>query len=867
VSRSPHSVPAPVCNWGRWTPKAGSRLRSLIGQAGSAVDAACLLLLVLLSFVTYSRELVLGWMPMDMDILTEGIPVMAWLGKTVRAGEDLLWVPGVLGGFPLAFGQYNLFDPVSLVAVVALDPNRATALVRLLYTALAGSTTYGYSRLMGLSPVPAFLAAACYEMNTESAAMPAYGNGVQSLFLLPTMLICTEMVARRGLRWGGVAALGVGGSMMAGGAYVTAIALLSAGLYTLARVIGFWKGGCRSLALKTALSMGTATILGMGLSALRVLPTVAITTESVRGAGMSLRAAAAGSPDLVGLFAGYLLPLTRLTDLGNRGEYNAPGYVGPFVLMLATLAVTVLRRSRNVAIFGGLAIFNMVASMGDEGPLFGLLHSLPGMGFFRGPQRFSTASAFFLALLAGMAMEEGVDSGVKLGRTGLKSLAVIATAVAGLALAAGILWLYGGDLGSGIRHFAEGYKLGAANPLRPRMALALLAIPAALWLLHLHRSGRVGRSLFSWLCASLTVLLLLAVDAGVTTRQPEPSGVPATARFLQKDGSLFRVMSGVNSITINLYLSFLTGADPTRVDGEAPQAYDFRYRFMRETLAKNFSLEYGLESVDGQALLQSRRQAIALCYLGSGGELDYFEQVDPKLAAKLWSMQNRNIMDHLPVLRAFNVKYVLTNLELWQHSESLRLAFTSPIPMFDPRAITNVYAYEVVGALPRAYLVPVASEVGGADEALDALASEKVDPSSIVLLEVVPPSPRGPRLNATRSTVDVVSYKSTEVLIEAETDGSGFLVLNDAYYPGWSAWVDGQESPVLVANGWVRAVVIPSAGRHTVRFAYEPPMFEEGKWVTGVSSVFLIAAAISSLAGLLRRAGRRSELSRRHSVP
>ena len=820
----------------------GRQFRACVGRAGASMDTACLLLLVLVGFLTYSRELLLGWMPMDMDILTEGIPFMAWLGRMIQSGQDPLWVSGVLGGFPLGFGEYPLFDPISWLAASILDGNRATAVVRLVYVTMGGVAAYGYSRTIGLSALVSLAAAVGYQLNTEAVGMPASGNGVQALFLLPTLLLCIEMVFDKGVSWASLAAACVAVSLSAGGAYVTAIALLNAGVYALARTVVSWGHGHRRKAMLSILALGAAVVLGLGVAGFRVLPTLVIAGDSVRGRGMSLAAAATGSPGLLGLLAGYLLPLSRMPELGNRGEYYAPGYIGPFLLLLAALAITRVRKSRLAAIFAGLALFNIMASMGDAGPLFGLLHSLPGMGFFRGPQRFSTASAFFLGLLAAVAMEQGVASQSKLGQSWPRMLAAFATAVVAFAFVAGVLWLYGGGLGSGVRGFADHYKLGAANPLRVRMALALLAIPAALWLLHLHRSGRVGRSLFSWLCVSLTVLLLLAVDAGVTTRQPEPSGVPATARFLQKDGSLFRVMSGVNSITINLYLSFLTGADPTRVDGEGPQAYDFRYRFMRETLAKNFSLEYGLESVDGQALLQSRRQAIALCYLGSGGELDYFEQVDPKLAAKLWSMQNRNIMDHLPVLRAFNVKYVLTNLELWQHSESLRLAFTSPIPMFDPRAITNVYAYEVVGALPRAYLVPVASEVGGADEALDALASEKVDPLDVVLLEEAPPSLRVPTLDVTRSRVDVVSYKSTEVVLEAQTDGSGFLVLNDAFHPGWSAWVDGQESPVLVANGWVRAVVIPSAGRHTVRFAYSPPMFLEGIRVALASLALVVLA-------------------------
>ncbi len=436
--------------------------------------------------------------------------------------------------------------------------------------------------------------------------------------------------------------------------------------------------------------------------------------------------------------------------------------------------------------------------------------------------------------------------------------AILATVAAVLALAAGAFWLYGGNLSAPLRQFAEANRLGAANPLRPRMALALLAIPATLWLLHLHRSGRLGRPVFGGLCVLLTATLLLVANLSVTVRQREPSDMPATIRFLQQDGSLFRVMSHTSSITLNSYLVFLAGGDPNKVDNEGPHELDFRYRYMAETLTSNLSLQYGLQSVNGQALLQSIRQAIALSYLGSvSSELSDFDQIDRRLAAKLWTIRNRNLLEHLPILRAFNVKYVLSNFDLSQHSDVLRRVFTSPIPMLDPRTLSDVYTYEVIGALPRAYLVGEAVRVGGPEEAMDALLEGRVDPARTVLLEPANApkgrftdlSPSEPRLNPDRSTVRVTSYANTEVSLEADTDGAGFLVLNDAFGPGWEARVDGLSEPVEVANGWVRAVTIERAGHHVIRFTYQPPLLAQGLLVS--------LASLALLAALMLTAGRR----------
>jgi uncharacterized membrane protein YfhO len=81
------------------------------------------------------------------------------------------------------------------------------------------------------------------------------------------------------------------------------------------------------------------------------------------------------------------------------------------------------------------------------------------------------------------------------------------------------------------------------------------------------------------------------------------------------------------------------------------------------------------------------------------------------------------------------------------------------------------------------------------------------------------------------------------VEVEAETEGEGLLVVCDAYWPGWTATLDGRPVPILRADALVRAVSWP-AGRHVLRMEYAP---EEVRWGWIVSAVSAVALAAIGL--------------------
>lgn len=103
------------------------------------------------------------------------------------------------------------------------------------------------------------------------------------------------------------------------------------------------------------------------------------------------------------------------------------------------------------------------------------------------------------------------------------------------------------------------------------------------------------------------------------------------------------------------------------------------------------------------------------------------------------------------------------------------------------------------------------------------------------------------RVRASSSgAVDVLAYESHESAFRVRAPADGFLFVSDTFYPGWRAFVDGAERPILRAEGAFRAVAVP-AGDHEVRMRYRPASFTLGLATTGVALLACAAALATAL--------------------
>ena len=157
-----------------------------------------------------------------------------------------------------------------------------------------------------------------------------------------------------------------------------------------------------------------------------------------------------------------------------------------------------------------------------------------------------------------------------------------------------------------------------------------------------------------------------------------------------------------------------------------------------------------------------------------------------------------------------------------------------PIEQIDPRLepgdlklvarTRDAYIYENPDALPRVLFVHDWKRVRFAD-LVESGRWPQFDPTRTVLLED-PPVPEAvgeaPVAEpAPKSPVRIRRYKNAAVEIEVDASAAGFLVLNDAWHPWWTARVDGEEVDIYRANVLFRAVLVP-AGHHVVSFEFNP---------------------------------------------
>lgn len=198
------------------------------------------------------------------------------------------------------------------------------------------------------------------------------------------------------------------------------------------------------------------------------------------------------------------------------------------------------------------------------------------------------------------------------------------------------------------------------------------------------------------------------------------------------------------------------------------------------------------------------------------------------------------ILDN-PLLDLLNVKYVLTEQAI-------------PNPSWQ-----EIYRDEAIGVyenrevLPRAFIVREARVLPAAEQPL-----LESDLATTVFIEQTP-SEENALIPASPQLADATISRATanEVFVDVNLSDRGWLVLSDAYFPGWKAYLrpfggdeqSERELPIYRADGAFRTVYLPGDGQWTVRFVYTPMSFKLGLYISFLAGMALLLLGLSWLWG------------------
>lgn len=190
---------------------------------------------------------------------------------------------------------------------------------------------------------------------------------------------------------------------------------------------------------------------------------------------------------------------------------------------------------------------------------------------------------------------------------------------------------------------------------------------------------------------------------------------------------------------------------------------------------------------------------------------------------------------HQPIADLLGIRYAVTHAKQpmqagWKRVATGKISSeVNATGSANPELAFAIFENET--ALPRAFVIGKVTTSGEAQTKEVVTLLRELNPRNSVLLsrDVWDNVPR-----ATFASATIERYSPNEVVVHAEADGYGYLVLTDLFHPGWSAVVDGQAVNILPANISLRAVPL-TPDKHQVIFRFSPPGWRLGAVVSAAS--------------------------------
>ena len=737
----------------------------------------------------------LGWRTLshrDTDLLYA--PVRTLAVAELRAGRLPLWNPYEGTGKPLfAEGIHSVLHPISLLGA-ALAPASVDFLL-LAYLVAAALGAFVLAATLGASPAACAGAGLGFALSGYSASMTGNVVFLAGLSTLPWVLAAARR-AGEGARWGPTQlALATACALFSGDVQVAAVGLV------LGALLAADAGGARGLARTAGGAVAGALLAGVQLAATGALLPRTYRSLELGDAERILWPLEPGRLlewIVPGLFRGPLreVPIAPGTPL-EKLVFAESVYLGAPLLLAAAVGAARAPRApggrRTVGLLGAAAVALLWLALGHHLGARQLLDAVPVWGRFRYSEKLMAPLSLCLCALAAL----GADAfgAAPLSRAWRRALAGLGL-VAGGALAALLLAPAAtGELAVTLLGTAGAHYRSTLAGGLPHLVAALAALLAA---------DRLGGPSGRTIALSLLVAAAPALAASY--------GAPLGSREVRRFETSLR----------------LAGEPVPRLVHPMELLHDPRDP---------------LGAVDAAARNETRVLGAAVAVALRVDTIRSYGAFEPR---RLETLHRTFEEAWVRVCRRFAVTHAVT--QAIPHAGVLVPMVSAAVEGGALAQRDEAHRVEVwsVPHRPWAFFAEAAVAVPGPLEARKALVElvERSDDATVVV-EAPDPPPTSP------GRVLAVERGTRTVRLEAEAAGPALLVVQDAWWPGWRATIDGRPAELLAADFLVRAIRWPP-GRHRVELTYDPPELRTGLALSGLGAALVLLLAVRAVTGSRR---------------
>jgi hypothetical protein len=195
---------------------------------------------------------------------------------------------------------------------------------------------------------------------------------------------------------------------------------------------------------------------------------------------------------------------------------------------------------------------------------------------------------------------------------------------------------------------------------------------------------------------------------------------------------------------------------------------------------------------------------------------------DPRLALPYWDL--------------IGLRYVLATAPMQHAGTRVGPELRGPHGEF--------FIYERPRALSRGFTVPQLRVLDGIEAQVQALIQPELEPKDAVIVNSADATLL-PKLPATarggERWTELVHEDSRRIVFRVADGDPAYLVVQDTFFAGWSAKVDGKPTPIARGNLAQRVVAVP-AGECAVEFVYNTPGLQTGAWLAGLALATIAVA-------------------------